>query len=157
MVLNLLFACSPTTEKKDVDGEVVHVGNLEDNNTVEAVNLSQPIPSLAGTKWDHAIAENCINSYSFKVDSTYEFYSCEMEDTFKGTYFVEKDTLILIEENLKDVYSSDGSVSQEKEKTRFKGVFQENHFVLVLREKQIDDIWINQQAPNIDQYKYSQR
>lgn len=156
IVLNLLFACSPTTDKKDVDGEVVNVDTLEDNNTVETVSLSQPIPSLAGTKWEYVIAENCINSYFFKVDSTYEFYSCEMEDTFAGAYFIEGDTLILIEDNLKDVYSNDGSVSQEKEKIRFKGIFEENHLALVSREKQVGDDWIDLQAPNIDQYKYSQ-
>ena len=158
IVLNLLFACSPTAEKKDVDGEVVNVDTLEGNNTEETVNLSRPVPYLAGTKWEYVITENCINSYVFEADSTYDFYSCEMESTFSGTYFVKSDTLILIEDNIKDVYANDGSISQEKEKIRFKGVFEEKHFVLVSREKQIGDKWISQQVPNIDhQYKYSQR
>jgi hypothetical protein len=52
---------------------------------------------IAGTKWRSKIAENCFNVYEFKTDSMYSFNSCEMEDTFYGSYSFKQDTLILNE------------------------------------------------------------
>lgn len=50
---------------------------------------------LAKTKWECKIAEGCINFYEFKSDSTFTFYSCEMEDEYFGDYYFKGDTLVL--------------------------------------------------------------
>jgi hypothetical protein len=122
----------------------------------ETVDLPKQVPYLMNTKWEHKIAEGCVNSYDFVSDSTYQFYSCEMEDIAKGSFFIKNDTLILMELNLKDVYSNDGSVSQEEEKVRFKIVFEENYFVLVSREQFSGENWIKRHVPNLEQYRYYQ-
>ena len=42
---------------------------------------------LSKTKWKCKIAEGCVNYYEFKSDSSYIFYSCEMEgDIYFGNY-----------------------------------------------------------------------
>jgi hypothetical protein len=53
--------------------------------------------SLANTKWECKIAEGRINVYEFKPDSSFLFYSCEMEDSLFGNYYFKGDTLILDE------------------------------------------------------------
>lgn len=55
------------------------------------------IPSLTNTKWECIIAEGCINMYEFKSDSSFMFYSCEMEDSLFGNFYFKGDTLILDE------------------------------------------------------------
>lgn len=64
----------------------------------DKLNIVAPLKlSLAGTKWQCKITEDCINVYEFKINNNYRFYSCEMEDTFYGSYFFKQDTLILDE------------------------------------------------------------
>jgi hypothetical protein len=69
---------------------------------------SQNTP-LTNTKWECKIADNCINFYDFKTDSTFIFYSCEMEDTLYGDYFFKNDTLNLDEKGsiYDNVYKQD--------------------------------------------------
>jgi hypothetical protein len=50
---------------------------------------------LVGTKWECKITEGCTNFYEFKSDSSFIFYSCEMEDEYFGNYYLRGDTLIL--------------------------------------------------------------
>ena len=65
--------------------------------TTQKKNGQNTIPELLGTKWSYKIADGCINTYHFKADSQYVFYSCEMEDRYYGRYFVQGDTLNLHE------------------------------------------------------------
>lgn len=68
------------------------------SNKVDRSNILAPQKlTLAGTEWQSKIAENCFNVYEFKTDSVYRFNSCEMEDTFYGSYFFKQDTLVLNE------------------------------------------------------------
>ena len=79
-------------------------------------NLTQleNIP-LAETKWQCKIAEGCINVYEFKIDGNYKFYSCEMEDSFYGSYFFIQDTLILDEKgNTNHVSDEKYNVSRKR-------------------------------------------
>ena len=76
---------------------VSNCNQLKTNKSTKT-NIAVPIKlSLAGTEWQCKITEDCINVYEFKINSSYKFYSCEMEDTFYGSYFFKQDTLILHE------------------------------------------------------------
>lgn len=71
--------------------------------------------SLAGTKWQCKIAEGCINVYDFKNDSSYKFYSCEMEDSLYGSYFFKQDTLILDEKgSIYDTPNDENKMTRKK-------------------------------------------
>lgn len=72
--------------------------------------------SLTGTEWQCKIAEGCINVYEFKSDSSYKFYSCEMEDSLYGSYFFKQDTLILDEKG--SIYDTPGD-EHNMEKKRY--------------------------------------
>lgn len=64
--------------------------------TLLSCNVQQKkLPSLANTRWEYKIAEGCINSYDFKSDSTFLYYSCEQEDSLFGNYFFKNDTLFI--------------------------------------------------------------
>lgn len=51
--------------------------------------------ALVGTKWKCEIAEGCVNFYEFTTDSTFTFFSCEMEDQYFGNYYFEDGVLML--------------------------------------------------------------
>ncbi len=68
----------------------------KDNTSNVNVDEMQ-VYSLENTKWECKIDEGCVNMYEFKADSSFLFYSCEMEDTLFGEYYFKKDTLILDE------------------------------------------------------------
>jgi hypothetical protein len=53
------------------------------------------INDLIGTTWSCKIVENCINEYSFKSDSTFSFFSCEMQDEYFGNFYFEDGFLML--------------------------------------------------------------
>lgn len=74
-------------------------------------------PSIANTKWECKIAEGCVDFYDFKIDSTYLFYSCEMEDSLIGTYHFKNDTLILNEKgSIYDNNYPEGSIHRSGKK-----------------------------------------
>jgi len=66
--------------------------NNKSNDTIEE-RTNSDFPKLENTKWQHKINESCINLLKFYLDSTTLYYSCEMEDTFYGKYFISGDTL----------------------------------------------------------------
>ena len=73
--------------------------------------------SLTNTKWICEIADNCVNIYDFKEDSSYLFYSCEMEDSLFGHYYFKGDTLILNEQgSIYDEEYPEGSVHRSGRK-----------------------------------------
>ncbi|WP_410877605.1 hypothetical protein [Myroides sp. DW712] len=62
--------------------------------------------NLAETKWQCEIEKDCINTYYFKLDHTYVFYSCEMDTTYYGTYKQEDGFLMIHETNSMDTPST---------------------------------------------------
>ncbi|MFW5757244.1 MAG: hypothetical protein ACOCYO_01040 [Bacteroidota bacterium] len=50
---------------------------------------------IEGTIWQFQIAEDCINTYTFKKDSTHVYYSCESNTKYYGNYYVDNDTLFI--------------------------------------------------------------
>ena len=70
--------------------------STNENTSYENVDEIQN-PLLVNTKWECKIAEGCVNVYEFKSDSSFLFYSCEMEDSLFGDYYFKEDTLILDE------------------------------------------------------------
>lgn len=89
--VSILCSCGQSKTAKDN----IPIGNVDE----------MQISSLANTKWECKIAEGCVNVYEFKIDSSFLFYSCEMEDSLFGEYYFKGDTLILDEK---------GSIYDEK-------------------------------------------
>ncbi|WP_353100436.1 hypothetical protein [Myroides odoratus] len=52
---------------------------------------------LKGTVWQCSISKDCVNQYSFLTADTFEFYSCEREETYYGEYYFENDFLMIYE------------------------------------------------------------
>jgi hypothetical protein len=96
---------------------------------------------LQGTKWSCKIADACINTYQFKPDSLYIFYSCEMEDTYYGKYFVKNDTLHLDEyaTATDSLLSTDSP--ERSEKAKFKVIMADNKLKHVVRLEEVNGVW----------------
>jgi len=101
-------------------------------------------PSLVNTKWVCNITEECTNYIAFNKDSTYVFYSCEIDYPFSGKYEVNNDTLYLVEidlasdvlrENIKNNYKEDI-------KSRVKGILKDEMLKFFDKEDFIDGKWV---------------
>jgi len=90
--------------------------NYSQTNKSDGSNVAESAKiSLAGTEWQCKIAEGCINVYEFKKDSSYKFYSCEMEDSLYGSYFFKQDTLILDEKgSIYDIPEDEHNAGRKK-------------------------------------------
>jgi len=76
--------------------------------------------ALFETQWEYKIADGCIDIYNFKSDSSFTFFSCEMQDDFFGSYYFTNDTLVIIQEGSKyDEVLSEESIHRA-EKKRYK-------------------------------------
>ena len=64
--------------------------NLREKKKVEIIDIF-------GTTWECSIADGCINRYEFKDDSTFLFFSCEMEDVYFGDYYFKDGNLMILE------------------------------------------------------------
>lgn len=54
--------------------------------------------NLKGTKWGYnQMSDIWCDVYHFITDSTLTFYSCEMDETLRGIYYFNADTLIIEE------------------------------------------------------------
>lgn len=85
---------------------------------------------LQNSVWACKIVPGCINKYYFDHNSSYKFYSCEIQDTMYGSYRIEKDTIILYE---------NGSIGDpEVNKAMFKIIIQDDQMYHVYRYE-----WIN--------------
>lgn len=95
---------------------LVSACNHSQTNNSSGLNMAElGKTSLAGTEWQCKIAEGCINVYKFKIDSSYRFYSCEMEDSLYGIYIFKQDTLILDEKgSIYDIPDDEHKVSRKK-------------------------------------------
>ncbi|MDM1046614.1 hypothetical protein HX004_08395 [Myroides sp. 1354] len=103
---------------------------------------------LEGTKWQCVIEENCVNQYRFVTVDTFEFYSCEMEETYYGTYYFEDNFLMIYE---KGSYEESDDYYEQK---LFKTVIEDNylkHLTLNYLEK---GKWVKSKFVLEDKYKY---
>lgn len=113
----------------------------DSKETTDKMGKQENIPELSGTEWSHKIAEGCVNTYSFKADSQYVFYSCEMEDTYYGKYFVQDDTLNLFE-YVTAVDSLLAADSPERnEHAKFKVVMVDGKLKHIARLVQVNGVW----------------
>ncbi|MBA3706139.1 MAG: hypothetical protein H0W84_09640 [Bacteroidetes bacterium] len=63
-------------------------------------NMQEKANPLVNTKWEYKVAEDCVSYITFKKDSTYENYNCEMNYPYSGKYEIKNDTIYLIEIDL---------------------------------------------------------
>jgi len=119
--------------------------NQKNNQSKEPETINSQnqmsMDDLQGAKWSYKIADGCINTYQFKPDSLYVFYSCEMEDTYYGKYFVKDDTLHLDEyatatDSLLSIDSPERS-----EKAKFKVIMVENRLKHIVRLEEVNGVW----------------
>jgi hypothetical protein len=75
--------------------------------TILVAQLSNRTYNLVNTAWEYKIAIGCVNTYKFRSEKIVDEYDCELNYTFKCTYRISKDTLIIIEKD--DSHSEDNN------------------------------------------------
>lgn len=113
----------------------------QEHETIDSQKNQLSMDDLQGGKWSYKIADGCINTYQFKPDSLYVFYSCEMEDTYYGKYFVKNDTL-----HLKEYATATDSLlstdsPERSEKAKFKVIMVDNKLKHILRIEEVNGVW----------------
>lgn len=95
---------------------------------------SQNVP-LTNTKWECKIADDCINTYTFKTDSTFIFYNCEMDDILYGNYLLKRDTLVLDTKSsvYDNVYDEDSPHRYERKK-----------YIAIIQDNTIKYLWLEE-------------
>lgn len=103
VLIMLVFICScHNNEKndirKDVTVEKPKQQGIKNETSIEIKKIDTVNENiLSGTRWECKIADGCINLYEFDSDSSFIFYSCEMEDEYFGNYYFKRDTLFINE------------------------------------------------------------
>lgn len=98
--------------------------------------------SLQNTKWKNIIADDCINIYEFKSDSSYTFFSCEMQDDFFGTYYLENDTLIIIQEGSKYDETLPKESIHRAERKKYKVLVKRDRLTHISMSDWINNKWV---------------
>lgn len=102
---------------------------------------------LKGTVWQCIISKDCVNQYSFITADTFEFYSCEMEETYYGEYYFENNFLMIYEK---------GSYEQSDyyEQKLFKVCIKDNYLQRLSLSYMEKGKWVKSKFVLDDQYKY---
>ncbi|MDM1046610.1 hypothetical protein HX004_08365 [Myroides sp. 1354] len=103
--------------------------------------------NLAGTKWECKIEKDCVNVYKFLTDTTFEFYSCEMEETYYGEYYFENNFLMIYE---KGSYEP----SDYYEQKLFKVCIKDNYLQRLSLSYMEKGKWVKSKFVFDDTYKY---
>lgn len=77
--------------------------------TILVAQLSNRTYNLVNTVWEYKIANGCLNTYKFRSEKIVDEYDCELNYTFKCTYRISKDTLVIIEKD--DSHSEDNKIT----------------------------------------------
>ena len=109
---------------------------------------------LSNTKWECQIAENCINYYEFKSDSSYTFYSCEMEDEYFGNYYFKGDTLVLDEKG--SIYDKDlpKESSHRSERLLYEKIIKDGKLKSLFVSDWVNGKWVKSDFKFDDAYSY---
>ncbi|MDR0229154.1 MAG: hypothetical protein LBI72_08845 [Flavobacteriaceae bacterium] len=102
---------------------------------------------LVGTKWECKIGKDCVNVYKFITDTTFEFYSCEMKETYYGDYYFENNSLMIYEK---------GSYEQSDyyEQKLFKVCIKDNYLKHISLSYMEKGKWVKSKFVFDDIYKY---
>lgn len=129
VVLLILILCLSNCARRD------------GKETTQSTSGQKTIPELLGTRWSYKITDGCINTYHFKADSQYVFYSCEMEDQYYGRYFVQGDTLNLHEYAAAADSLLPADSPERNEQAKFKVVMVNDKLRHVVRLVQVNGVW----------------
>lgn len=81
--------------------------------------------NLINTKWENQVG-NCSSSISFKTDMNYEYFDCELQETFTGKY-ENHGKLITLEQMASEYDGEFESDSRHKSKTeKYKLIVNDN-------------------------------
>ncbi|MFD1628803.1 hypothetical protein [Pseudopedobacter beijingensis] len=122
-------------------GQVENNGENQGKDIGNETEMHYSDINIANTKWRFILQEGCDEIYSFNSDSTYEYNSCEWDNIFKGNFSVKKDTIVLIQNEYRDYYANDGTVTMQEEKVRYKLLLRKNYFVILSREEFVQGRW----------------
>lgn len=104
--------------------------------------------NLEGTKWECEIGKDCYNVYRFLTDTTFEFYSCEMEETYYGEYYFENNFLMIFEKGSYE--ESDDNYEQKL----FKVCIKDNYLRHLSLSYMEEGKWVKSKFVFDDTYKY---
>ena len=109
---------------------------------------------LSKTKWECKIAEGCINFYEFKSNSSFIFYSCEMENEYFGDYYFRGDTLILDQKG--SIYDKDlpEQSIHKAERKRYEAIIKDGKLKHLFVSDWINEEWIKSEFIFDDAYLY---
>jgi hypothetical protein len=95
---------------------------------------------LVNTVWEDKVASQCVNKYIFKSASRVDDYNCELNYTFKCTYAINKDTLLIVEKD--DSHSEDGGKATYY---RMRYLITKNLLCRISNGKLVKGKWIDKQ------------
>lgn len=97
----LIYSCkqSNVANKQDVNN-YYSTNNIhnETNNTDYDKNKKLNINDILRTKWTYRFLDGVMDKIEFMDESKYTFYQAELDELFKGEYYVKSDTIFLIQE-----------------------------------------------------------
>ncbi|MBS4042940.1 MAG: hypothetical protein KGZ59_03915 [Chitinophagaceae bacterium] len=97
---------------------------------------------LTFTKWECKIAEDCINTYEFITDSTFKFFSCEMEDVYFRDYYFKDGFLMLDEkESIYDKNLTESSIHRSERKL-YKVIIEKDKLKHLSMSTWTNDKWV---------------
>lgn len=109
---------------------------------------------LNGTEWECKIAEDCTNTYKFITDSTFKFFSCEMEEEYFGDYYFKDGFLMLDEiESINDKNLPKTSPHRAERKL-YKVVIEENKLKHLSMSNWINGKWVQSEFKFDENYIY---
>lgn len=165
--LMVVMGCDHKPERKNAGPEKISYkkevspvvdSEKESPKLIQDQNITTlSFPNMEGTRWISKIAEDCVNSFHFKKENLYEFYSCEQMDTYYGKYRVTNDTLVLYETQIERDQNLSATPSLEPEIVAFKIIHSENGLRHVERLEKQNGNWVKTNFTFPDHYLYVQK
>lgn len=110
--------------------------------------------ALKGTKWECEIAEDCVNIYEFKTDSTFTFLDCEMGDEYFGEYYFEDGFLMLVKNGSIHDDNFPESSRHRTERKLYKVELKDDKLKHLFVSDWVSDKWIRSDLEFNDAYIY---
>jgi len=109
---------------------------------------------LSKTKWECKIVEGCINFYEFNSDSSFIFYSCEMEDEYFGNYYFRGDTLVLDQKG--SIYDKDlpKESTERVDRKQYKAIIKNDKLKHLSTSNWVNGKWVKSDFKFDDAYSY---
>lgn len=100
------------------------------------VILNTKSETLSNSKWICKVSDTCVDTIKFTKNNEVDFYSCELNYTFKGSYKIKRGIIVLTEKD--DSHDEDGG---KVTFFRLKFNLKENVLYPISNEELVNEKW----------------